>query len=53
MNLIKNAACLLLLASVSVSAAEDIKVRQFKHAGPFAVQKPVISDSLNVNGKAF
>lgn len=44
---------LLLLATFSATAAEDVKVLQFKHAGPITVQKPVITDSLNVNGKPF
>lgn len=44
----------LLLASVfSLSAAEDVKVKQYKHAGPIEVRTPILADSLNVNGKKF
>lgn len=43
----------LLCAVFSLQAAEDVKVQQYKHAGPFAVNKPVLADSLNVNGKPF
>ena len=32
---------------------EDVKVTQFQHAGPFTVNKPILADSLNVNGKPF
>lgn len=43
----------LLFAALSLHAADDVPVQQYKHAGPFAVNKPVLADSLNVNGKAF
>lgn len=33
--------------------AEDVKVTQYLHAGPFPVNKPIIADSVNVNGKPF
>ena len=53
MNLKRNVTYLLLLASLSATAAQDVKVLQFKHAGPVTIQKPVLADSLNVNGKPF
>ena len=43
----------LALASSSLCMADDVKVSQFLHAGPFQVNKPVMADSLNVNGKPF
>lgn len=43
----------LLLSAFSLQAAEDIKVMQFLHAGPITVNKPIMADSLNVNGKPF
>ena len=36
-----------------VTQAADVKVMQYKHAGPIEVQKPILTDSLNVNGKPF
>ena len=53
MNLKRNVTYLLLLASLSATAAQDVKILQFKHAGPVTIQKPVLADSLNVNGKPF
>ena len=43
----------LLLSAFSLYAAEDVKVTQYLHAGPIAVNKPILADSLNVNGKPF
>lgn len=43
----------LLCAAFTMQAAEDVKIQQYKHAGPFAVNKPILADSLNVNGKPF
>lgn len=43
----------MLLSAFSLQAAEDVKVMQFLHAGPVKVNKPVMADSLNVNGKPF
>lgn len=43
----------LLLSALSLYAMEDVKVTQFQHAGPFTVNKPILTDSLNVNGKPF
>ena len=40
----------LLLSALSLDAMEDVKVTQFQHAGPFTVNKPILADSLNVNG---
>lgn len=33
--------------------AETINIRHFQYAGPFTLQKPFFTDSVNVNGKAF
>lgn len=33
--------------------AENIKVNNLQYAGPFTLQKPFCTDSVNVNGKAF
>lgn len=35
------------------SQAEDIQVQHYLHAGPVQVNKPVLADSLNVNGQKF
>ncbi|MDD4514529.1 prolyl oligopeptidase family serine peptidase [Massilibacteroides sp.] len=45
----------LLFGALSLHAAEDIdvKVQQYKHAGPFTVNKPILADTVNVNGKPF
>lgn len=43
----------LLFTAFSLHGAEDVKVMQYKYAGPVAVNKPVLADSLNVNGKPF
>lgn len=43
----------LLCTAFSLQAAEDVKIQQYKHAGPFTVNKPILADSLNVNGKPF
>ncbi|WP_459189637.1 prolyl oligopeptidase family serine peptidase [Parabacteroides sp. APC149_11_2_Y6] len=43
----------LLLSTFALYAADDIKVMQYKHAGPIPVNKPIMADSLNVNGKKF
>lgn len=53
MNKCTYLASALLLSAFTLQAAEDIKVMQFLHAGPVAVNKPVMADSLNVNGKPF
>ncbi|MDH6305811.1 dipeptidyl aminopeptidase/acylaminoacyl peptidase [Parabacteroides sp. PF5-5] len=34
-------------------AADDVKIMKYQYAGPYEVRKPVMADSLNVNGKAF
>ncbi|MCC8155473.1 MAG: prolyl oligopeptidase family serine peptidase [Tannerellaceae bacterium] len=45
---------LLLICSVfSLFAKEEVKVERIKYAGPVKVSKPVIVDSLNVNGKKY
>lgn len=43
----------MLFSAFTLQAAEDIKVMQFLHAGPIPVNKPIMADSLNVNGKPF
>ncbi len=43
----------LLLSAFSLYAADDVKVMQYRHAGPFPVNAPVQCDELNVNGKPF
>lgn len=43
----------LLLSAFSLYAAEDVKVMQYLHVGPVPVNKPILADSLNVNGKPF
>lgn len=44
---------LLLASAFSLQAAEDVKVLQFRHAGPVVVRTPIQADSLNVNGKKY
>ena len=44
---------LLLFSAFATQAAEDVKVMQYLYAGPIAVNKPILADSLNVNGKPF
>lgn len=43
----------LLFSALTLSAGEDVKVMQYRHAGPIPVNKPILADSLNVNGKPF
>ena len=43
----------LLLSALSLYAMDDVKVTRFQHAGPFPIVKPILSDSLNVNGQTF
>lgn len=43
----------LLLSACMLYAEEETKVSQYMYAGPFEVRKPIIADSLNVNGKAY
>ena len=43
----------LLFSAFAAQAADDVKVMQYLHAGPVAVNKPILTDSLNVNGKPF
>ena len=44
---------LLLLSFYIFSYAEDIKVIHYKHVGPIEIRKPILADSLNVNGQKF
>lgn len=44
---------LLLTSAFSLYAAEDVKVMQFRHAGPVEVRMPILADTLNVDGKKF
>lgn len=43
----------LLLTALTLSAGEEVKVMQYRHAGPIPVNPPILADSLNVNGKPF
>lgn len=42
-----------MLAVTVASAADTLSVRSFRHAGPFPVARPYMTDSLDVNGKPF
>ena len=42
-----------LSAAVTVSAADTLRIREFRHIGPLSVKSPVKFDSLDVKGKAF
>lgn len=33
--------------------AKDIKVLQYRHAGPIAISKPILSDKVDIQGKEF
>lgn len=44
---------LLLFSAFATQAAKDVKVMQYLHAGPITVNKPILTDSLNVDGKPF
>ncbi|MEG2070215.1 MAG: S9 family peptidase, partial [Bacteroidales bacterium] len=44
---------ILLFSIIFTCHAHDIKVLQLRYAGPVAVKKPILSDSLNVYGKAY
>ena len=35
------------------TSAENIEVKSFRYAGPYAVQQPYMVDSVDVNSKAF
>ena len=37
----------------SLAQAKDVKVLQYRHAGPFAIKQPILVDSVDVKGKAF
>jgi dipeptidyl aminopeptidase/acylaminoacyl peptidase len=43
----------LLSLSLSICAAEEVQVSRYQYAGPIVINKPILSDSLNVNGKPF
>lgn len=43
----------LMLASALTAQAGDYVVRQYKLVGPYTVNKPVMIDTVDVNGKAF
>jgi len=53
LNRIKLLITIFLFSASTIYATEDIRVMQYRHAGPIPVNKPVIADSLNVNGKPF
>lgn len=42
-----------LSAAVTVSAADTLRIREFRYIGPLSVKSPVPFDSLDVKGKAF
>lgn len=42
-----------LLFACWIQGAEDVTVTRFRYAGPIEVKKPILADSLNVNGKPF
>ena len=42
-----------LCMSVMAASAETIEVKSFRYAGPYAVQKPFMVDSVDVHSKAF
>lgn len=44
---------LLLFSALALQAAEDIKVMQYNYYGPVTINRPIMADSLNVNGKPF
>lgn len=47
---------ILLLAAICSCCnlfAEEVIVKQFRHAGPYEVKKPFLNDSLDVNSKKF
>lgn len=44
---------MLLSVCMLYAAEEEVKVSRYKYAGPFEVRKPIMADSLNVNGKTF
>lgn len=47
---------MLLLAAICSCCnlfAEEVIVKQFRHAGPYEVKKPFLNDSLDVNSKKF
>ncbi|MCD7935231.1 MAG: prolyl oligopeptidase family serine peptidase [Tannerellaceae bacterium] len=43
----------LLLSASALWADEEVKVTRFNYAGPVNVSKPILADSLNVNGKKY
>lgn len=53
MNKISYLICALWLSICTSYAMEDVKVKEYLYAGPFALNKPILSDSLDVNGKSF
>ena len=42
-----------ILLSVSSIHAEEVKVEQYKYAGPYTISKPVMADTTDVNGKSY
>ena len=41
------------LCATMLASAENIDVKSFRYAGPYAVQQPYMVDSVDVNSKAF
>lgn len=42
-----------LTLSLFTTQAEEVKVKEYLYVGPITVNKPVLSDTLDVNGKSF
>ncbi len=40
-------------AAMATQAADTLQVRQFRYTGPIAIQKPLMVDSVDFNGKTF
>ena len=41
------------LCASMLASAENVNVKSFRYAGPYAVQQPYMVDSVDVNSKAF
>ena len=46
-------ACILALTSLFAQEKKEVYVSEFKYAGPFELNTPIVIDSMNVNGKKF
>jgi len=43
----------LFIGVFGVFASEEVRISQFRYAGPVEVRQPVLTDSVNVQGKAY